>query len=263
MAATFGRHEHAPSLAIGAFLYILLYTLLGYFLGPAVLRVLEEIHLPLGLLGSLVPLVVLLVWIIRARRGLHLRRSNEAGLPSRRDRWRDGAVARGLATVVSTLAMNVLIHAGGDLALLAPGEVVERAQARLAVLAVLRVIGPVLLLAGVPAFIAIGVGWGIAYAQWAEPHFHWPDWLNGLCFALVPLCVALVVVLPLLDGAAPELGRLGPLAAGSEALRHAIYGATLGLIYPLRVARFGGRGAAAALVPSVSGAGSHVSHASG
>ena len=45
------------------------------------------------------------------------------------------------------------------------------------------------------------------------------------------------IELPVLDGAAPDLGRLGPLAAGSEALRHVMYGAALGAIYPLRMAR--------------------------
>src|SRR5919201_5423155 len=52
-----------PSLAVGAFAYIFLYTMLGYILGPAVLGVLGGIHLPLGLFGSLVPLVLLVVWI--------------------------------------------------------------------------------------------------------------------------------------------------------------------------------------------------------
>jgi hypothetical protein len=34
-----------------------------------------------------------------------------------------------------------------------------------------------------------------------------------------------------------DLGPLGPLAAASEALRHAAFGLALGLIYPLRLAR--------------------------
>jgi membrane protein DedA with SNARE-associated domain len=227
-----------PSLALGAFVYILIYTLLGYFVGPAVLQLVEGIHLPLGVFGSLLPLVLLLVWIVRARQGVHLGQRTDAGLPDGRHRWRDGAIAGGLATVISTLTMNVLVHAAGDLVLLAPGDLIERARARLAVLAFIHVIGPLLLLAALPAFMVIGVVWGAVYAQWVEPHFHWPDWLSGLCFALLPLSTALVVVLPLLDGAAPELGRLGPLAAASEAVRHAVYGAALGIIYPLRLVRF-------------------------
>ncbi len=226
-----------PSLALGAFLYILGYTLLGYFFGPPVMAAMATIHLPLGLVGSLVPLVLLVVWVVRARRGLRLRVKTEAGLADRRHRWRDGAVAGGLATVISTLAMNVLVHAAGDLALLEPGDLIERTQARLAVMGLLRVIGPVLLLVATPAFVVVGVAWGAVYAQWVEPHVHLADWLSGLTFALLPLCVALVIVLPLLDGAAADLGPLGPLAATSEVLRHAWYGVALGAIYPLRLAR--------------------------
>jgi hypothetical protein len=129
------------------------------------------------------------------------------------------------------------VHLGGDLVLVAPGELVEHTRARLAVLALLRVVGPVLLLAAAPAFIAVGVMWGAVYAEWVEPHLHYPDWLSGLAFALLPLGVALVVVLPVLDGASPDLGRLGPLAGASEALRHIVYGIALGTIYPLRLAR--------------------------
>jgi membrane protein DedA with SNARE-associated domain len=226
-----------PSLALGAFLYILTYTLLGFFVGQPMLLAMEGIHLPLGLLGSLVPLVLLVVWIARARRGLGLKESTAAGLVDRRHRWRDGAVAGGLATLISSLAMNVLVHVAGDLVLLEPGNLIERTQARLAMLALLRVIGPVLLLAATPAFIVVGVAWGAVYAEWVEPHAHVVDWLSGLAFALLPLCVALVVVLPVLDGAAVDLGHLGPLAATSEALRHALYGLALGVIYPLRLAR--------------------------
>jgi membrane-associated protein len=226
-----------PSLGLGAFLYILAYTLLGYFIGPPVLGALEGVHLPLGLLGSLVPLVILVVWIVRARSGLRLREATAAGLADRRHRWRDGAVAGGLATLISTLAMNVVVHLAGDLALLEPGNLLERTQARLAALALVRVVGPLLLLAAAPAFVIVGIVWGAVYAQWVEPRVHYVDWLSGLCFALVPLSVALLIVLPVLDGATPDLGPLGPLAAMSEALRHAFYGAALGAVYPLRLAR--------------------------
>ena len=229
--------QFLPSLALGAFLYILAYTLLGYFAGPPILRALEGVHLPFGMLGSLVALVAAVVWVARARRGLHLREATDAGFADRRHRWRDGAVAGGLATLISTLAMNVVIHLAGDLALLEPGSLVQRTQARLAVLAFIRVIGPFLLLAAAPLFVLVGIGWGALYAQLVEPRLHLPDWMSGLCFALLPLSVAVVVVLPLLGPVAPDVGPLGPLAVLSEALRHAFYGAALGAIYPLRMAR--------------------------
>jgi membrane protein DedA with SNARE-associated domain len=154
-----------PAMALGAFLYILLYTLLGYFFGPVVLDMLERVHLPLGLFGSLIPLVLIAVWVARARRGLHMPEHTEASTVDRRHRWRDGAVAGGLATLASTLALNVVVHLSGDLALLAPGELIEHARARFAVLAFVRVLGPVLLLAATPVFMAVGVFWGAVYAS--------------------------------------------------------------------------------------------------
>jgi membrane-associated protein len=226
-----------PSLALGGLLYILVYTLLGYFFGPAVLGAVAGVHLPVGMLGSLIPLVLLAIWVARARRGLHLAEHTEAGRVDRRHRWRDGAVSGAVATIMSTLAVNVLVHVTGDLALLAPGDLVQHAQARLAVFAMVRIVGPVLLLMAAPAFMAVGVIWGAIYGQWVEPHLHYTDWLSGVAFALLPLTVALVVVLPMLNGAAPQLGPLGPLAAASETIRHLVYGASLGLVYPLRLAR--------------------------
>ncbi|MBV9327106.1 MAG: DedA family protein [Chloroflexi bacterium] len=231
-------HQFLPALAVGGFAYIVLYTLLGYFVGPPVLRIVEGIHLPLGLVGSVLPLALLVFWVVRARRALHLRQATHAESPDPRHRWRDGAIAGFLATLISTLTMNVLINLIGDVTLLEPGGLVQRMQARLAALVLVRVIGPFLLLMAVPAFVLVGMAWGAVYAEWIEPHMQLPDWLKGLAFALLPLAVALVFVLPVLDDAAPDLGRLGPLAAASEALRHACYGVALGVIYPLRLARF-------------------------
>jgi hypothetical protein len=246
-----------PSLAIGALLYILFYTGLGFVFGPTVLEALEGIHLPLAMLGSLLPLIVLLVWIARARRGLKLAEHTEAGVLDRRRRWQDGAIAGAIATLVSTLTLNVLVNVSGDIVLLAPGDLLAHARARLAVFAVLRIIGPVLLLLATPAYMAVGMAWGAVYARWVEPHLHFPDWLAGTAFALLPLSVALVVVLPILDGADPQLGPLGPLAAASETLRHLVYGASLGLIYPLRLARLPRRARAAAAAGTTTVAAQH------
>ncbi len=227
-----------PALALGSFLYILLYTLLGYFLGPPILAVVEGIHLPLGLLGSLIPLVLLLVWIVRARRGLHLRGANDASIVDQGHRLRDGAVAGALATVVSSLLMNVLVHVVGDAAVLAPGELVEHTQARLAAFTLARAVAPVLLLAAAPAFLVVGVVWGAVYGAWAEPRLvRLPDGLSGALFSLLPLVLAVLVVPPIIDAVLPHAGLAGLLAVASETVRHLAYGVILGLTYPLRIAR--------------------------
>src|SRR5438552_5091021 len=59
-----------PRMAIGALLYILVYTLLGYFLGQPVLSMLEKVHIPFALLGSLLPLSLILFCVRRARQEL-------------------------------------------------------------------------------------------------------------------------------------------------------------------------------------------------
>ncbi|MDQ6674797.1 MAG: DedA family protein [Chloroflexota bacterium] len=234
-----------PALALGSFLYILLYTLLGYFLGPPVLAAVEGIHLPLGLLGSLVPLVVLLVWIVRARQGLRLRAANAAGAVDHAHVLRDGAVSGALATIVSSLMMNVLLHVIGDAAVLAPGEIIERTQARLAAIAVARTLGPLLLLVA-PAFILVGMLWGAGYGLWVEPRLtRLPDWLSGLVFGLLPLALGLLVVPPVVGAVLPEAGRIGLLVVASETVRHLVYGVVLGLTYPLRIGRHTSDGRAA------------------
>ena len=55
-------------MSLGGLIYIVGYTLLGYFAGPAVLGVVEALHLPVGLLGSGVPLLVLIALFRRPPR---------------------------------------------------------------------------------------------------------------------------------------------------------------------------------------------------
>lgn len=230
-----------PSLALGSFLYILLYTLLGFAFGPPILSIVGGIHLPLGLVGSMVPLVLLVVWIARARRGLHLQVANNAGSIDRGHLLRDGAVAGLIATIVSTLVMNVLVHLVGDAVVLAPGRIVEHAQARLVAFEIGRSLGPVLL-AVLPAFGVVGMIWGGIYGAWVEPRLvALPDWLSGLLFTLLPLAIALLVVPPLVGAALPGEGAVGQWVFASEFVRHMVYGVVLGLTYPLRLARRGSR----------------------
>ncbi|MGI9146685.1 MAG: DedA family protein [Chloroflexota bacterium] len=234
-------YRFLPGLAVGSFLYILLYTLLGFFFGPPILTAVEGIHLPLGLLGSLIPLVLLLVWIVRARRGLKLRIANDASVVDRAHRLRDGAVAGLIATVASTLLMNVLVHLIGDATVLPPGRIVEHTQARLEAFAIGRALGPLLLVV-LPAFAAVGMVWGGVYGAWAEPRLaRLPDWLSGVVFTLLPLGVALVAVPALVGAALPWEGSIGLLVIGSEVVRHMVYGIVLGSSYPLRIARPGPR----------------------
>ena len=222
-----------PAMSLGALLYILVYTLLGYFLGPPVLSLLEKVHIPFGLLGSLVPLGLLLVWTFRTRQALG-RRTTAPAAGGHESQLRAGALAGLLATIGSTLLFNVVINLAGNIAFNAPGTIVEQTAARLA-FGLARDLQPVLLFVAVPAYVLVGVLWGALYAIWGEALFpsHLPDWLRGLVYAALPLVASLLVAMPLLGMGFLGIGATGAVAATGELLRHAAYGVLLGLIYPI------------------------------
>src|SRR5919201_1163656 len=120
-----------PAMSIGALLYILVYTLLGYFLGPPVLGFMERVHIPFGLLGSLVPLTLILWWTFRTRQEMASRATPHV-LDEPEQRLRAGAIAGLFATIASTLLFNVVINLAGNFAFNAPDTIVERTAARLA-----------------------------------------------------------------------------------------------------------------------------------
>jgi membrane protein DedA with SNARE-associated domain len=226
-----------PAMSLGALLYILVYTLLGYFLGPPVLSFLEKVHIPFGLLGSLVPLGLLLVWIFRTRQELG-RRTTSPAATDHESQLRAGALAGLLATIGSTLLLNMIINLAGNIAFNAPGTIVEQTAARLA-FGLARDLQPVLLFVAVPAFLLVGVLWGALYAIWGEARFPsvLPDWLRGLAYAALPLAASLLVAMPLLGMGFLGVGATGAVAATGELLRHAAYGVLLGLMCPIFRAR--------------------------
>ncbi len=226
-----------PAMLLGALVYIVVYTLLGYYLGPPVLDLLEKIHLPFGLLGSLVPLALILWWTIRARQDLG-KRATVATPVEREILLRAGAMAGLLATVGSTLLMNVAINLAGGIAFNAPGTLVERTAARLA-FALARDVQPVFLFIAVPIYLAVGVMWGAVYGIWGEARLpaHWADWQRGVFFAVLPLLVSVLVVLPVLGLGVLGLGATGPVAFTGELIRHAVFGVLLGLMFPVFRAR--------------------------
>jgi hypothetical protein len=227
------RRTFLLATGVGAFIYISVYTLLGYFIGPPVVQLLEGLHLPVSLIGSLLVLIALVVWTIRARLAIGGRALAASVQRAGRDqRLRAGALAGGLATIGSTLLLNALVNVAGDLAFRAPGTFVERTAARLA-LGVAHDLQPWMLVVAVPGFLLVGVGWGAVYAAWVRPRLPVHDAVAGLLFAVVPLAVSVVVVMPALGLVSYPLDVAGQVALAGEAIRHAAYGLLLGLIYPV------------------------------
>ena len=217
-----------PGMAVGAFLYILLYTLLGYLVGPPVLTVLEGLHIPLAFVGSLVLLLVLTRWLVRARRALPI--DEVPADSSQAARFQAGARAGLVAILLSTLLANVLVHVAGRGAFLAPGTLLQEAAARLPA-AVADRGGPLALLLVVPAFLLVGVLWGGAYGRFAAGRVRLPDVLVGALCALPPLLLSLLLVEPALGAGASGAATIG------ELIRYLAYGAALGTAYPLFLPR--------------------------
>lgn len=226
-----------PSMSLGALLYIVVYTLLGYYLGQPVLDLLEQIHLPFGLLGSLVPLAIIIWWTRRARQGIGRRASRAAVTGDHEQQLRGGALAGALATIGSTLFMNVVINLAGNIAFNGPATIIDRTVQRLAFAFAFEV-QPVLLFVVVPAYLAVGVLWGAVYGRFVES---WlgiqSDWLNGVAFAVLPWLTSLLIVMPLVGLGFFGVGGTGVVALVGETLRHIAYGVLLGLIFPVLRAR--------------------------
>ena len=224
-----------PAMSLGALLYITVYTLLGYFFGQPLLDLLEQVHLPLGLLGSLIPLAIIVIWTVRARADLR-RRGATTPIGDHEQELRAGAIAGALATIASTLFLNVVINLAGNIAFNAPGTIVEQTAARLA-FAFAREVQPLALFVAVPAYVAVGVLWGALYALTGRSLAIGLDWLRGLVFAVLPLFTSVAVAMPLLGMGFLGVGATGPVALVGETMRHAAYGVLLGLIYPVVRAR--------------------------
>jgi membrane protein DedA with SNARE-associated domain len=228
-----------PAMALGALLYIVVYTLLGYYLGDPVLRAMEKVHVPFQLLLSLVPLALIMWWILRARQDIS-KRVTVGQSHSRELQVRAGAVAGLLATIASTLLLNVAINLAGGIAFnfSAPGTIVDETARRIA-FALARDAQPVVLFVAVPLYLTVGTAWGVVYGTWGEPRLNpiWTDWQKGLLFAAVPLAVSLLFVMPVLGMGFLGVGATGPVAFTGELIRHMAYGALLGLMYPVFCAR--------------------------
>jgi membrane protein DedA with SNARE-associated domain len=230
---------YLPSLAAGAMLYILIYTLLGYYFGPAALLALERLHIPLEVVGSLVVLIVGVVWLAQARRGLPLTADEHAVVPAGpRRRILAGVTAGATATIGATLTMNALIPVIGDIATQVSGTIVATVGLRLPS-AIARREHPAVLLAGVLLFIAGGVFWGAVYGRWAARPLRrsgLPDWLKGVLFTLGPFIVSLALLLPTL-----RLEAFGPRATRvlltGDGLFHLAYAVILGLTFPIFLVR--------------------------
>ncbi len=220
-----------PAMSLGSLVYIVGYTMLGYLAGPAVLSVFEALHLPLGLLGSGGPLLLLIAGLVLIRR--RLPHPLPRPVLGAWHRARVGLLAGLLATFGALLTVDLMVVVMGDLAWRLPNSLPADAARQLSQVLAHDAAGGLLWLV-VP--LVAGVGWGGVYALWAEPRLIGPDAVRGLLFALVPLAVGGGLLAPLLTQVA-DATHVAPVAIFTEAVRQGFFGAILGLAYPVLRAR--------------------------
>lgn len=244
---------YLPAMALGGFIYLLIYTLLGYLFGPHVLRLLESVELPLGLIVSAIMLAGLVYWTLRVGRA----GPPPARCPELRERLWAGAASGLVATLVSSLLANVLIHVFGLLAYQEPGAALA-ALTRAVTREVFRTPGLFVAWLLVPAVIVIGGALGALYGAWLGNSSYSRGPLRGVAFALLPLGVSLFGLLPLLGTGLAGFGLgAGPIPLLGETVRHVAFGLVLGTLYPAlarpRKSRRAAEGAAGQQLVQVAG----------
>ncbi len=223
-----------PAMSLGSLIYIVGYTLLGYFAGPSVLGLFEALHLPLGLVGSGGPLLLILAGLVLVRRRL----PHPLPRPALRtwERARIGLLSGLLATGGALLTVDMMVLVTGDLAWRLPDSLLADAAAQLAQALARDATGGLLWLA---APLVAGVGWGGLYAAWAEPRLRGPDAVRGLQFALLPFFVGAGLLAPLLAQVG-DITHVAPVGLFTEVVRQGFFGLILGLAYPVLRARHDG-----------------------
>jgi membrane protein DedA with SNARE-associated domain len=237
-----------PAMSLGSLIYIVGYTLLGYFAGPSVLGLFEALHLPLGLVGSGGPLLLILAGLLLVRRGLPHPLPRPALTTWQRARV--GLLSGLLATGGALLTLDLLVVVTGDLAWRLPDSLLADAAGQLAQALARDPTGGLLWLA-VP--LATGIGWGGLYAAWAESRLTGPDAVRGLLFALLPFLVGGGLLAPLLTQVG-DVTHVAPVGLLTETVRQGFFGLILGLGYPVLRARqhpdYALAGVAAGITPS-------------
>lgn len=218
-----------PGMAIGALVYILVFAVLGYIFGPAIILLLDLVHLPFSSIVSMVLLGLIILFLRRARRGLAEDASARAD-DSRQ--WRAGFVAGALAAICSVLLFTTFIGLLGAVVDIAPTAVIRDVVQRFA--AQEQRLVPMLISTLVLA--VVGAIWGGVYGRWGEPiarRVIESDAAQGIVFAFILWAVATAALLPFMDITTAEAIGIALV----EAIQYATYGAVLGLAYPLLCAR--------------------------
>ena len=218
--------QFLPASLVGSNNLVLL--LVGYFAGPEILRVMQDIQVSPRLIGAVAGVVLLLAAhvYVRKRAGLTAAATNL----SAQVRVETAVIAGVGATATTFAVVNVALYLTAAIDLSAPSDALLQLVRGVALrsgaipLAGLLAIGALL-------YLGLHIGWALVYA-YVEPRLPEPDWVGGLVFAAAPLALSLFVILPVLGAGVAGLSLgAGYVPLAGEILRNTIYGWALSTAY--------------------------------
>lgn len=196
-----------PALALGGFIYILVLTLIGVYVGPAAVDAFDRISLPIAALCSFAALAVLLVIVRKAHGALREERALFLG------------VIAGVAALLGTNGLIELLRFG--LHLFGGGSI----------LASTGVSSGWRLLLSWPVFLLAASIIGAAYHAF-DLH-RWPPLARIALLSVPPLVIMALVLDPLLDGHGPGLARRrDEVLLAVEVVRWLAFGLALNALMP-------------------------------
>jgi membrane protein DedA with SNARE-associated domain len=238
-----------PALALGAFLYIAFFVLLGMWVGPQAIEVIAWPRVSMRAVASVVVFVGLGAFLVVMYRRLAPIRRLAREPASEARRIETSLLAGLLATLEMWMGIDVLLYSLSALGLGVP----ERALFRFLDQAAARFVAgnDIRFAALMLAFTFVGgLVWAVLYSHVAIPLLRpLAPWLRGLVFSALPLAVSVLIVMPVAGAGVLGLGLdAGLLPLVGEVLRNALFGVGLGVSYSLlRLARQ--RPARAAVTP--------------
>jgi membrane protein DedA with SNARE-associated domain len=208
------------ALAVGGFLHLLVFVLLGYWVGLPILDVLSKLHPPFELLAAILALAGLIAWLVRS--ALRTPATPIVMLP-RAERLLRGLLSGLIGGLVSMLLANALLPIGGLFVRVTAFESLLGLQ--LARYGSVRAVAVVVAI----SFLAGAMLWGALFG-FVQPRLPGPAWFRGVVFAIVPLTVSLLVIPPLLGGGVfgrEPVAMYVPIVG--EVVRSLVFGLTLGV----------------------------------
>ncbi len=206
-----------PALALGGFVYVLAYTLIGMFLGPTVLAFVEGMGLPVSALLSLVVLAMLLFAVQRLETAVV-----DSPTPSRTSLGTSllaGLVAAGAALLLANAVLG-LVSFGVRLL----GHAVPRVTT--------SATDELYLLFGWPVFL-FAAGLLAVVSTWGQ-FSRLSPWRHVALVAGLPLCITLLLIDPLADEGGDGLSNAtGTVLIAVATLRWLAYGVLLARLVPL------------------------------